>query len=179
MGVLKARVAGAWVDIGAIAPDVVWVDPSAPTDPSIELWYDTDATAYAPDTGPRGIVGRAVKTDAQNSIGTAAADVAGLSVPFTAVANRLYRLSAYLFVLPSASGSAIYTITDAANAALARGDIVPSTSGAHMAVSIWVTTAFAPGPITVKVRASTGAGTTNVNGAAAPCTLLVEDIGAA
>jgi hypothetical protein len=42
MGVLRARVGGAWVDIGGDR-DQVWVNPSAPTDPNIELWYDTDA----------------------------------------------------------------------------------------------------------------------------------------
>jgi hypothetical protein len=49
MGVLKAWVNGAWVPVGGGssgggASDVVWVDPNAPTDPNIELWYDTDAS---------------------------------------------------------------------------------------------------------------------------------------
>jgi hypothetical protein len=42
MGVLRARVGGQWIDIGGTT-DAVWVDPNAPTDPNMELWYDTDA----------------------------------------------------------------------------------------------------------------------------------------
>ena len=48
MGVLRARVGGAWVDIGNAPVDPIWVDPSPPTDPNIEMWYDTDAIGYPP-----------------------------------------------------------------------------------------------------------------------------------
>lgn len=47
MGVLKAKVDGAWVEVGGSgsSADVLWTGPDAPTDPTIELWADTDATA--------------------------------------------------------------------------------------------------------------------------------------
>lgn len=40
MPVLKARVGGAWVDVGG-GVDEVSVGPTAPTDSAVELWYDT------------------------------------------------------------------------------------------------------------------------------------------
>jgi hypothetical protein len=49
MGVLRVKVGTNWVDVGGTI-DPIWVDPSAPTDPNIEMWYDTDASSYAPST---------------------------------------------------------------------------------------------------------------------------------
>lgn len=40
-GVLKALINGAWVNIPA-GMDEVWISPTEPTNPGIELWYDTD-----------------------------------------------------------------------------------------------------------------------------------------
>ncbi len=50
MGVLRVRAGGTWVDVGG-GSDPIWVDPSAPTDPSYELWYDTDANASLATSG--------------------------------------------------------------------------------------------------------------------------------
>jgi hypothetical protein len=37
--------------------DEVWVGPSAPSDPDIELWYDADAVPPEPPAGPAGPIG--------------------------------------------------------------------------------------------------------------------------
>jgi len=43
MAVLKARIGGAWVDVGgAPSVDEVWIGTDAPADTATELWYDTD-----------------------------------------------------------------------------------------------------------------------------------------
>jgi hypothetical protein len=49
-GVLRARVAGAWVDIGSIDEVVVAPDDPITTVPTAELWYDTDDEPAAADT---------------------------------------------------------------------------------------------------------------------------------
>jgi hypothetical protein len=59
MGVLYARVGGAWQQIGGgSAADEVYVGSTAPTDPTTELWVDTAANEAA----PRGVLGRTVGT---------------------------------------------------------------------------------------------------------------------
>lgn len=40
-GVLKALINGVWTNIPA-GMDEVWISPNEPTNPGIELWYDTD-----------------------------------------------------------------------------------------------------------------------------------------
>ena len=43
MAVLRARIGGAWVDVGgAASADEVWIGTDAPPDANAELWYDTD-----------------------------------------------------------------------------------------------------------------------------------------
>jgi hypothetical protein len=42
MAVLNARIGGVWVPVGG-GTEEVSVGPTAPTDPGIEMWYDTDA----------------------------------------------------------------------------------------------------------------------------------------
>lgn len=58
-GVLKVKVGETWESIltsstggGGGVADVLHVGPDAPTDPSIELWADTDAVAAAPGGSP-------------------------------------------------------------------------------------------------------------------------------
>lgn len=43
-----------------VVSDVVWVGPSAPADPTVEMWWDTDATAEGTDSS---MVGLTVDTD--------------------------------------------------------------------------------------------------------------------
>jgi hypothetical protein len=64
-GVVQAIVAGANVTVDSTDPanpivsstgggtgtDEVWISPSAPSDPNIELWYDSDAVATDPTLG--------------------------------------------------------------------------------------------------------------------------------
>lgn len=44
MAVAYVNIGGTWVPIGGGIVDPVWVDPNPPTDPTVELWFDTDAS---------------------------------------------------------------------------------------------------------------------------------------
>lgn len=46
MTVLKMKVGAEWIPVGG-TPETVWTGPSAPTDPTIDLWIDTDEPALA------------------------------------------------------------------------------------------------------------------------------------
>lgn len=62
MGVLYAKVGGAWVP--ALGPNEVFVGSDQPTDPDVELWYDTD------DPGLSGGVGLEAAKPAAPPVGT-------------------------------------------------------------------------------------------------------------
>lgn len=141
------------------------------------LWHRRLGVWGKPWRQPWGFIGRAVKTDAQNGIGTSITDVTGLSVTFTAVAGRLYKVSMHMFVLPpSTTGNAITYLRDGANANLSRSDVPPS-AGSHAGIDQFITITPPAGAYTVKASANAGANTMNVNGVNGPATLLVEDIG--
>ena len=48
---LKARIGGAWVDVGGAGVSEVAIGPTDPGDSTTELWYDTDEpNLFDPDT---------------------------------------------------------------------------------------------------------------------------------
>lgn len=126
--------------------------------------------------------GYAVVTSTQGSI-TTVVDLTGLSVTFTAVAGRLYRLSAFaLFTSATGGDVARLAITNAANTNLMLAQCVVSTAFATGAntVSGWTLQTFSAGSTTVKCRAMRATGTGTVStaaGSTAPAVLLVEDVG--
>jgi Collagen triple helix repeat (20 copies) len=75
-----------WVDQTATV-DTLWVGPEAPTDPSIELWYDTDEIAGPVVEMPKifTVVGTAVSAQALS----AETVTATLNIPAQAVAGTL------------------------------------------------------------------------------------------
>jgi len=92
MPVLKARISGAWVDVGGGGVDEVWIGTAAPTDTATELWYDTDEpNLYEPDTARwNSAWGNVVPQTANSDIDVAAGPTTVRSVTFTAVAGRRY-----------------------------------------------------------------------------------------
>jgi hypothetical protein len=65
MGVLRVKVGTNWVDVGG-SSDPVWVDPNAPTDPNIDIWYDTDASGSVPSGSSIGV--ESVKPNASTAL---------------------------------------------------------------------------------------------------------------
>jgi hypothetical protein len=127
---------------------------------------------------PGGVKGFAQATTNQGGI-TTNVDVTGLTVTFTAVANRYYRLTASLF-----PGSTVATdlirvqITDGSNNVLTAGQVTAGAGTVTLERSVVRT--FSAGSTTVKVRLqrNSGTGTITSNASAdVPAQLIVDDIG--
>lgn len=129
---------------------------------------------------PFGLMGRAAITASQAGI-TTVTDVTGLSVTFTALANRWYRLSAEVYVSSSVNADvAAISITDASNAQIQSGQaLCPAGVGTVKLTCSDVINTTA-GSKTYKVRASRASGTGTISifaAATARATLTVEDLG--
>lgn len=128
---------------------------------------------------PWGRIGSATVNADQSAISTLI-DVAGLTVPWTAVANRRYKVSIKCAMTASVAGNhMILLITDGANvvkdtfgmpAAIADG------SG-HCISGSYEETIVTAGSTTRKARAQAGAGTVKCKLGTQPGWLIVEDVG--
>jgi hypothetical protein len=110
---------------------------------------------------------------------TALADVTGATLTFDARANRLYRVSCHGLIRQLTSVGAIRVIYDldgvSFDYAIFEDDGVAGDfylSGAECQL-----TGLADGQHTVKLRASTSAGTLTVANSSSPTWLMVEDLG--
>jgi hypothetical protein len=137
-------------------------------------------TAGQADRFPRGVMQYARST-ANHTITTTPADIAGMSVTFTAVANRLYRATFEGFYSISAtSQQVVFKITNASNVDedMTFQDLA---AGFQTINFVYVFTASA-GSKTLKVRASTSSGTANLFGNPSDLrtySFVVEDLGPA
>lgn len=119
-------------------------------------------------------------TSAQSGIGTSMTDVTNATVTFTAVANRLYRVSAQADMnhATTSENAQLQVILD--GTAIATSVIAITTAAAYndrMAVIVTTFTTTS-GSHTVKLQAATKSGTMTVqNATATPTILLVEDAG--
>lgn len=138
---------------------------------------------------PGGVMAYAQATSNQTSIGTAFTDVTSLSVTFTAVAGRRYRVSSNTRWFGTAAN--VHALTNIYNstgsAELQRGGALTGAAGggsnsdeASTIHASWSGTLSA-GSTTLKVQAkrgATGSGTlTSYAAATYPANILVEDIG--
>ena len=133
------------------------------------------------NAAPRGTVGYAQVTANQAGI-TTIADITGVSVTWTAVAGRRYRISVKAMLISSvATDDANVWIRDSANVKYeAFGVNCPSTTHGINASGSAIVTGLGAGSKTFKlsVERATGTGTiTAVAGADFPMYILVEDIG--
>jgi hypothetical protein len=179
--VLKARVGGAWVDVGGAGVSEVAIGPTDPGDTTTELWYDTDEpNLYDPDTSrwnsAWGVVGTAAMSADHNGIGSTVTDINGLSLTFTAVAGRRYVASMSFLMYANGAGSPDTFISDASNNTLGRMNTNVAAAG-FVAVTPVISPPFSPsaGSFTVKGRASCGSTTINVP--ATSSLLTVHDAG--
>jgi hypothetical protein len=128
---------------------------------------------------PRGVMGYAIST-ANTSLTTTEADLAGMSVTFTAVANRLYRATFNGFYQKSTTSRVFLNMTDGSN--VAQNSTMQSTASSDFDyfTTVFLFTASA-GSTTRKFRASTEAGTATVFGVPGDgrtYSMTIEDMGA-
>jgi hypothetical protein len=142
---------------------------------------DTDTLTVYDGTGwgTIGAIGRGSTSSAQTGIGTSVTDLTSLSVSWTAVSSRLYRLTAFLPQVQQKTSIGIVTIsiTTGANAKLVEGQVTLGINGlAPMTIS--ALTSGLSGSVTYKVRGVTSANTFDLLSGDSRF-LLVEDIGKA
>jgi hypothetical protein len=126
---------------------------------------------------PAGTIGYASTTTNQTGI-SAVTDLTGLTLTFTAVAGRRYKITGQIrAVQNTTSSNNTLSITDGAGTAANQSvQSIPAGSG----LMHYVTAVVVPGAgsKTYKLRLQTGAGTTDTSvGASAPGFILIEDIG--
>lgn len=130
---------------------------------------------------PRGVVGYAQVTAAQNGIGTAITDLTSLSVTFTALAGRRYRITGFAQWI-YASGSpavGVLRITDGANIQISESNM-PGSAAVFTTWHVQAVVTPSAGSVTYKLRANVNSGTINVTASStAPVFIMVEDLGAA
>jgi hypothetical protein len=136
-----------------------------------------DMNAYA-----RGgnVMAYASKTANQTGI-TTVTDVTGLSITFTALAGRLYKVSAYILVRSTvANDVGTITITDGSNNNKQVSNIVCLNTSYAEPITLFVLLAPGAGSVTYKVRAQRSVGTGNIlidADALYPAIIVAEDIG--
>lgn len=153
------------------------------TDTYALTYYTTATTGNRPPWNmPWGIVGQQQYTTATNSgVSSVYADV-GPSITFTAVANRIYKVTLQISRANKATGggSAFTQIANAANTQIGLVSIVTvGTSGNDYVLggTIYVT-GTAAGSTTWKVRAySTDANAISFQNGANPTYFMIEDVG--
>ncbi len=131
------------------------------------------------NAAPRGTISHTSRTTQQTGI-TTATDITGLSVTFSAVAGRRYRVSLRCLIFSSVGGDVIHSIiADGSGAQLSLAQVTGPTGFGVSAHCDYVSAAWS-GPTTVKARAERGVGTGSVTfdaGAQYPALFTVEDIG--
>jgi hypothetical protein len=136
-------------------------------------------TADQANRFPRGVMAYTQKTSSFTMTGTLA-DV-GVSVTFTAEANRYYRYTAYAFASDASSPSSInLTIANSANTIISDGLVRTQGTGQYQGIKTIKVTTETAGTVVRKLRASSSSGSgTMYASAESPIFLLVEDIGPA
>jgi hypothetical protein len=136
-------------------------------------------TAQECNNFPFGVVGLVERTAGNLTITNTVADLTGMSVTFTALANRVYRFS----VLATGEKATTETwtgifLTNAANTTyLSSYSTAPAGQYWNGSFSGYVS-GFTAGPITVKLRARCDSNTSLVLASAGnPLQLIVEDMG--
>jgi hypothetical protein len=152
--------------------------------PKSGSWATSDFVGAADlNKDPGGWVGYEQVTASQNGI-TGVTDLTGLSITFTAVANRRYRTTFSGEINGSVAGDLLIAyITDGAGTSLRRGVLtVPALISGAGYSQMTLQYVFQPsaGSITHKVRLERNAGTGNANLFAtttSPAFILIEDLG--
>ena len=140
-------------------------------------------TAQECNNFPFGVVGVTISTTLLQAGVTSEVDLTGMSVTFTAIANRYYKVSAYMYAFPTVTNaSATVNIKQGATtiqSILTNAGVL----GVGSTVNGYVIKTFTAGSTTLKLSGATTAGSTGSmtfnGGATVPVSILVEDIGPA
>ena len=126
---------------------------------------------------PGGVMGTPVRVTAdQVSIGTSATDLTSLSVTFTAVAGRTYKISGHAGFINPAGGHAYLLILKGSTQIQAGGLELDSTYIHYTDPFVYDTPGG--GSVTYKLQALASTGTMTMKASSTgPAVLLVEDIG--
>ena len=134
-------------------------------------------TADQANRFPRGVMAYVINTTTNPTVTTSAADVTGMSVTFTAVANRLYRITFEGMIGSTNASLNQFFFTDASNTQL---DQTYQDCGANAFQVICYQYLFlgVAGSTTIKLRAEASAGTLTFYGTGTRSrSLVVEDLG--
>jgi hypothetical protein len=114
---------------------------------------------------------------------TSIVDLTGMSVTFTAIANRNYKISAYMYAIPTVTNAcATLSIREGSTT---HQQIITNLGVANIGATMtgYVIKTFTAGSITLKLSGALTSGSTGTigfNGASnLPVSILVEDIGPA
>lgn len=156
------------------------IPPNLATDDIIsEAWVD--AVTNAVNNAPWGFVGSAsiVASSALVSTGTPT-DIAGMSVTFTAVAGRRYKVWAQFMAAPSTTpAAAVASIADGAGTQIQQGNFSSPVAGGVVTLALTSIATPPAGPVTYKLRlaAATSATVQVIASPTFPAWIAVEDIG--
>jgi hypothetical protein len=140
-------------------------------------------TAQECNNFPFGVVGVTINTTLLQAGVTTEVDLTGMSVTFTAIVNRYYKVTAFMYGIPTVA-NAVYQV-NIKQGATVLGIIFnsggPATAGTTAMGSVIKT--FTAGSTTLKLSGALAAGSTGSitfnAGATLPVFILVEDIGPA
>lgn len=130
---------------------------------------------------PFGIVGKAAKTTA-TTLSTTTADISGLTVTWTAVSTRLYRISFTAIARTTSAGNIYVTafITDGSNNAKQYIRNGATTTDMRFGLSGFVYESGLSGSVTRKMRVAMSSGTGEIEATADfPTQFIIEDLGLA
>lgn len=179
----------AYPDVGRVTVCTTATRPTGTRRYEGKVIWDTDVDALLVYTGgswtslngPRGYMGYAERTSNQTGI-TTMTDLTGLSVTWTAVTGRRYKVTFKVLVFSTvANDDANVWVRNGSSASLnAYGVRAVSTTHGIMVAGSHVLTGLSAGSQTVKLSLERAAGSGSVALAAAsthPSFILVEDIG--
>ena len=137
-------------------------------------------TASEMNNLPFGVVERTERTAGNVNITTTLADLTGMSLTFTAVSTRIYKISWHLFILnnTSAHSTFIYLTDGSNNIKTVSGQYAASGLRAS-AAGFWFTSGIS-GSTTYKLRGAATADTSTMSGTSGESAVfMIEDIGLA
>jgi hypothetical protein len=159
----------------------VWVGPDTPTDTAIELWYDTDEESITPVqawNSAWGLVAPPVVYATQTVIPTNTNGNPGISVTWTAVAGRRYRVSLTASrVLCATAGELLIYWSDGGGGAFDHVSMRTVQANQVVDVNGFVDLAPTAGPFTVRLTSGLSSGQQTWQYGGYNSKMSVEDIG--
>lgn len=136
-------------------------------------------TASQQNRFARGVMGYVINTTTNPTVTTTAADVTGMSVTWTAVANRLYRVTFEGMISNSVNSQNQYYFTNAANTQLDQ-TYQENLANEFQCLNFQYLFVGSAGSTTIKLRANSQVGTLTFYGTGnRSMSIVVEDLGQA